>query len=446
MSLFNISTSIKLFAFLWPVFFLVQFSLLFAQGTGDYYPPRVRPDRVNLAVTEDPSSSMAITWRTHSSIQTGMAEIVPASANPLSVNDAKQVPAISQTLRSADGNYKELTWKGVEANYHSVTFQHLQPNTLYSYRVGDGKEWSEWFQFKTAGGSTDKLSFLYFGDAQTDLRSLWSRAIRQAYAHQPDAALMLHAGDLVNRANRDEEWGEWFEAGAFITATIPQMPSPGNHDYGRDEKDLQLSDFWRPQFTLPQNGPEGLEETCYFTDVQGVRIISLDSYLAEESDEYLEKQRVWLDRILSNNPNRWTVMVFHHPIYSPKSTRDNKRMRESFKPLFDKYKVDLVLQGHDHTYARGMENIPMEENGIKSGTMYVVSVSGPKMTDNGVEKKFWMEEAGVYTQLYHTITVEGEKLEFRSFTTIGELYDAFDLIKRKDEINQLVNLQPKKEN
>lgn len=121
-------------------------------------------------------------------------------------------------------------------------------------------------------------------------------------------------------------------------------------------------------------------------------------------------------------------------------------MRESFKPLFDKYKVDLVLQGHDHTYARGMENIPMEENGIKSGTMYVVSVSGPKMTDNGVEKKFWMEEAGVYTQLYHTITVEGEKLEFRSFTTIGELYDAFDLIKRKDEINQLVNLQPEKEN
>ncbi|HLW20886.1 MAG TPA: metallophosphoesterase family protein [Cyclobacteriaceae bacterium] len=436
---FNKPLRFRPLAFLLPILLLVQLPLLFAQGLGDYYPPGVRPDRVNLTVTQDPSTSMSVTWRTHSSIASGMAEIVPASSNPLSVKDAERITAISQTLKSEDGNYKELTWKGVEANYHSVTLDNLQSNTLYNYRVGDGTQWSEWFQFRTAGGPDDKLSFLYFGDAQTDLRSLWSRAIRQAYAHLPGAALMLHAGDLVNRANRDEEWGEWFEAGSFITATIPQMPSPGNHDYGRDEKDLQLSDFWRPQFTLPQNGPAGLEETCYFTDVQGVRLISLDSYLAEESDEYLEKQRVWLDSILSNNPNTWTTVVFHHPIYSPKSTRDNKRMRETFKPLFDQYKVDLVLQGHDHTYARGMENIPMEGNGIKSGTMYVVSVSGPKMTDSGVEKKFWMEESAVYTQLYHTVIIEGDKLEFRSFTTTGELYDAFDLIKRNGEVNQLVN-------
>jgi 3',5'-cyclic AMP phosphodiesterase CpdA len=422
-----------------PILFILQFPLLLAQGQSNYYPPSARPDRVNLSVTQDPSTSMAVTWRTHVSIQSGMAEIVPASANPLSVKDAKRISAVSQTLRSEDGKYKELTWEGVTANYHSVILQDLQPNTLYSYRVGNGAEWSEWFQFRTAGKSDDQLSFLYFGDAQTDLRSLWSRAIRQAYAHLPSAALMLHAGDLVNRANRDEEWGEWFEAGSFITATIPQMPSPGNHDYGRDEKELQLSDFWRPQFTLPQNGPKGLEETCYFSDVQGLRLISLDSYLAEESDEYLEKQRIWMDSVLSNNPNQWTCVVFHHPIYSPKSNRDNTRMRETFKPLFDRYGVDLVLQGHDHTYARGMENIPMEEKGIKSGTMYVVSVSGPKMSDNGVEKKFWMEENAVYTQLYHTVTVEGDKLEFRSFKTTGELYDAFDLIKRKGKINRLVN-------
>lgn len=439
MSRFHNYFSFKPVYGLLPILLILQFPLLLAQSQFNYYPPAARPDRVILSVTQDPSTSMAVTWRTHASIHTGVAEIVPAGANPLSVKDAKRISAVSQTLRSEDGRYKELIWEGVTANYHSVIFPDLQPNTLYSYRVGNGVEWSEWFQFRTAGRSDDQLSFLYFGDAQTDLRSLWSRAVRQAYAHLPGARLMLYAGDLVNRANRDEEWGEWFEAGSFITATIPQMPSPGNHDYGRNEKELQLSDFWRPQFTLPQNGPEGLEETCYFTDVQGVRFISLDSYLAEESDEYLEKQRVWLDSLLSNNPNKWTTVIFHHPIYSPKSTRDNKRMRDTFKPLFDRHKVDLVLQGHDHTYARGMENIPMEGKGIKSATMYVVSVSGPKMTDNGVEKKFWMEETAVYTQLYHTVTVEGDKLEFRSFTTSGELYDAFDLIKRKGEINQLVN-------
>jgi 3',5'-cyclic AMP phosphodiesterase CpdA len=426
-----------------PLYFLLtsilclQFVNAFGQ-TMEAYPPSVRPDRINLSVTQDPSTSMAVTWRTHTSVKQGMAEIVLADPNPLSVSDAQSIPAVTQNLMTKDGNYKDLHWKGVAANYHSVVFENLEPNTLYAYRVGDGTVWSEWFQFRTAGSEGDKLSLLYFGDAQTDLRSLWSRAIRQAYAHLPHAALMLHAGDLVNRANRDVEWGEWFEAGSFIMATIPQMPSPGNHEYGRGDNELQLSEFWRPQFTLPPNGPKGLEETCYFTDVQGVRLISLDSYMAEESDEFLEKQRVWLDSVLQNNPNRWTAVAFHHPIFSPKSTRDNKRMRETFKPLFDKYKVDLVLQGHDHTYARGMENIPMESKGATSGTMYVVSVSGPKMTDNGVEKKFWMEKSGIYTQLYHTITVDGNQLEFRSYTVTGELYDAFDLLKRDGTTNRLI--------
>jgi len=419
-----------------PILYLC-IAAAFAQDSLEVYPPSLLPDRINLSVTQDPSTSMAVTWRTHPSVQQGQAQIVLANPNPLSVREAKSIPAISQKISSKDGKYKELTWKGVSAAYHSVVFDQLQPNTLYAYRVGNGAHWSEWFQFRTAGKKNEPFSFLYFGDAQTNLRSLWSRTIRQAYAHLPSAALMLHAGDLVNRANRDVEWGEWFEAGSFIMATVPQMPSPGNHEYGRDEAALELSEFWRPQFTLPENGPEGLEETCYFTDIQDVRMISLDSYLAEESDEYLEKQRLWLDDVLRNNPNQWTVVVFHHPIFSPKATRDNKRMRETFKPLFDKYKVDLILQGHDHTYARGMENIPMEGED-SSGTMYVVSVSGPKMTDNGVEKKFWMEKSGIYTQLYHIVTVDDKRLEFRSYTVTGELYDAFDLHKKQGETNRLI--------
>jgi hypothetical protein len=114
-------------------------------------------------------------------------------------------------------------------------------------------------------------------------------------------------------------------------------------------------------------------------------------------------------------------------------------MRETFKPLFDKYKVDLVLQGHDHTYARGMKNIPMEKKGEESGTMYVVSVSGPKMTDHDVAESNWMDKSAVYTQLYQVITVDHDKLEYRAYTSADELFDAFDLIKRKGKVNQLVN-------
>src|SRR5690606_10463808 len=146
---------------------ILNLQIAFAQDALGPYPPTALPDRINLTVTQDPSTSMAVTWRTHPATSDGLAEIVPANPNPLSVREAKSIRATSQRVHTKDGNYKELTWKGVDAAYHSVVFEDLQPNTLYAYRVGDGANWSEWFQFRTAGSEADKLSLLYFGDAQT---------------------------------------------------------------------------------------------------------------------------------------------------------------------------------------------------------------------------------------------------------------------------------------
>ncbi len=440
---------------LFQLLFIFSFSV-FSQIREGLYTPSSWPDRINLTVTENPSTSVAVTWRTDTTIGIASAEIIPSDGNPLSINNAKRITAVSETLVSKNGYYKDLKWKGVTAQYHSVVFKNLKPNTLYSYRVGSDNYWSEWFQFKTAGTIEDEVSFLYFGDAQTGLRSMWAKVIRKAYAEAPHARLMIYAGDIVNRGNRDEEWGEFFEAGSFILASIPNMPSPGNHDYGRGNTALQLSSFWRPQFTLPENGPDGLKETCYYTDIQNVRFISLNSYVVEDmiqdmqegenkdsiqkiSNKYIKVQQAWLNRVLKNNLNKWTVVVFHHPIFSPKGTRDNKWMREAFKPIFDKYKVDLVLQGHDHTYARGMRKIPVNGKETMSATMYVVSVSGPKMTKHAVEKKFWMDKSAIYTQLYQIVTIKNNKLTFRTYTSAGELFDAFDLIKHKGSNNQLIN-------
>ncbi len=84
---------------------------------------------------------------------------------------------------------------GIVANYHSVTFNELEPNTLYGYRVGDGEHWSEWFQFKTASTTNDKFSFIYMGDAQNDIFDLWSRTLRMGFQLAPFARFIVHAGD-----------------------------------------------------------------------------------------------------------------------------------------------------------------------------------------------------------------------------------------------------------
>jgi len=410
--------------------FFIYFILFFIQVTvAEDHLPGKTPDRIVLTWQTNPATSQAVTWRTDKSITESKGEIVKAHSSPDFVDKAKSIPSKIQ----------ETNIDGVKANYHSVNFINLQPNTLYSYRVGSEGNWSEWINFKTANLEESPFSFIYLGDAQNQLKSLWSRTVRKAYSHAPDASFILYSGDLVNKTHSDQEWHEWFYGGSFIHAMRPVLATPGNHEYDKNENGDQLLDeHWEPTFSFPFNGPEGMKESVYYSDFQGVRFISLNSQLIN----YVEKDRMaqaeWLESILINNPNRWTVIFFHHPIYSSKEGRDNPEFRQLFKPIFDKYKVDLVLQGHDHTYGRGM-NIP-SKNKNTGHTMYVVSVSGPKMYNLTTNR--WMDRAGSNTQFYQIITINENLLNFETFTVNGELYDAFQLMKDDNNNNKLINKIP----
>lgn len=387
------------------------------------------PDRIVLNITASPATSLAVNWRTGEEVKEALAEIVQAADGPDLGNGVQQVKAIT-TPFGADS---------LHAANHSVVFTGLQPKTVYMYRVGGNNQWSEWFQVRTAGVAGDTVKLIYMGDAQNNIKSLWSRTIRQAFIQMPDANLVIHAGDLVNRGQRDEEWGEFFYAGGFIHSMIPGMMVPGNHEHSKDTAGefSILTPHWRAQFTLPENGPAGLEETCYFSDIQGVRFISLNSQAINLTEEGATRQYRWLDSLLSHNPNKWTCISFHHPVFSAKASRDNETLRTRFKPLFDKYKVDLVLQGHDHAYARGMQHVPVLSKDAVSGTMYVISVSGPKMYE--LAKEPWMDRTAMNTQLFQLVYIAGNMLRFETYTTTGKLFDAFDLVKQPGKPNKCIN-------
>jgi 3',5'-cyclic AMP phosphodiesterase CpdA len=485
--------------------------------------PTPLPDRIVLTWAGDPATTQAVTWRTDTSVQRGLAQLAVAVEN----SGLKPTSFVART--------EDFTSDLGEAHYHSIQFTNLEPDMLYAYRVGDGANWSEWFHFHTAKNGPAPFTFVYFGDAQNDIKTHWSRVFREAFRDAPRAAFTLHAGDLINRQNHDAEWGEWFAAPAWVNATIPVFPTPGNHEYfnegaspadqrrwtrkggepldvtlvstmdkttkirrvfataadGRegmvtldaqglvlsvdagfsalvgwsvaevvgiqpDKKPLDdrpqnlgvrtVSRHWRPQFTLPtdQGAPAGLEETCYYVDYQGARIVSLDS------NRLQAEQVTWLRSVLSRNPQRWTILTFHHPMFSPASSRDNPELRRMWKPVLDEFKVDLVLTGHDHTYARtgdvsaksvnvGTTNVSAGYNQAYDpaiGTVYVVSVSGPKMY--GISNDAFAVRAGEDLQLYQIITVDGDTLRYEARTAVNRLYDAFTLEKRDGQANRLV--------
>lgn len=391
--------------------------------------PGRRPSRVVLTWRDDPARTQAVTWRTDARVEEAFAELAEASANPGFGATARRAPARTTAVPAGTGT----------AYYHEARFSALRPDAVYAYRVGDGTIWSEWFHFRTASLEPAPFSFIYLGDAQKDIASLWSRTMRAAFLDAPRARFVLHAGDLVNTGESDDEWAEWFGAGGWINAMIPQVPAAGNHEYARlnREDPLQLSSYWRPQFALPEDGPEGLTETVYSFDFQGARVIVLNS----QEEARLADQAAWLERRLEENRNRWTIVAFHHPVFSVAPDRDNAALRTAWKPLFDKYGVDLVLQGHDHTYGRGENVLDGQQRTDEAGTVYVVSVSGSKMYEVGAAGA-WATRTGANVQLYQVITVTPQVLRFEARTATGQLFDAFELTKAPTGARRLLDRTP----
>ncbi len=154
------------------------------------------------------------------------------------------------------------------------------------------------------------------------------------------------------------------------------------------------------------------------------------------SEEFAGKQALWVEDLLKNNPCKWTIMTFHHPLFSTSARRDNKVVRELLKPLIDKYRVDLVLNGHDHTYARGSVMPDGEEKRSKrAGTVYVVSVSGSKQYQQDAEP--WWDIGLINTQMWQAITVDGNELEYRAYDASGALVDQF-ILKKKNNGNTII--------
>ncbi|MEJ5298285.1 MAG: FN3 domain-containing metallophosphoesterase family protein [Armatimonadota bacterium] len=376
------------------------------------YRPSPRPDRVILTWPDDPRTTQAVTWRTDTTVRNAIAQVAVAAGGPIEAARTRIIPATSSPFDAGP-------WR---SQYHSAVIKGLSPGTLYAYRVGDGQTWSEWFHFRTASEDPEPFCFLYFGDVQNSIRQHGSRVIREAFRHAADARFLVFAGDLVKGGVDDLLWGEFFGIGGWLYATVPMVPTPGNTEYNNGV----LTGHWRNQFTLPLNSIEQVEETAYFIDYQGVRIVSLDS------QRRLRDQGTWLNRVLKDNPNRWTILVFHTPLFTVHPDReDNEYLIKHWKKaVFDRHHIDLVLTGHDHSYGRSH---------MVDGVVYVVSVAG---LDLARAKGETLARYGENAQHFQVISINDDRLTFESHTATGELYDAFELRKRPDGTNELVEILP----
>jgi 3',5'-cyclic AMP phosphodiesterase CpdA len=238
-----------------------------------------------------------------------------------------------------------------------VILDDLEPATLYYYKVSglDEKE----FYFKTAPteGEARPVRVWILGDSGSgDERAEKVRDAFYQFNEGPGTDLILLLGDAAYDLGSDADYQEaFFEMYPDTLATTPVISAPGNHDFKTD-----LGAPYFEIFSLPVDGKTGGlasgTESYYSFNFANIHFVSLDTEISDRSPDGEMYQ--WLVADLKANNQDWTVVFFHHPLYSKgRHDSDNKGssmayLREHYTPVFETYGVDLIFSGHNHNYER----------------------------------------------------------------------------------------------
>jgi hypothetical protein len=272
------------------------------------------------------------------------------------------------------GSLTQSVTDNTSTTEHIVTLTGLATNTLYYYNIGSTSQVlqgdaNNYFKTMPAVGSTHKIRVMAMGDMGNNSTNQVN--VRNAYlnfngTNYTDAWILL--GDNAYQNGTDEEYQTNFYNiyQGSLTKNHVLWPAPGNHDYANSS--ARQADHVIPyydMFTLPSAGQAGgvasNTEAFYSYNYGNIHFVALDSYGWETGStrlyDTLGPQVTWLKQDLAANTQPWTVVYFHHPPYTKGSHNSDTEselinMRERVVRILERYKVDLVLNGHSHSYER----------------------------------------------------------------------------------------------
>lgn len=268
--------------------------------------------------------------------------------------------------------------KGDDFGRRVATFEHLEPNTEYTYRLGNRKTKTE-YRTRTAprpttGDATDagtpEFRILAFGDSGSGSEDQYKLA-DVMFQYLPD--VMVHTGDLIYPdGERDDYPDKFYAPYAKLLARAPFYPCLGNHDVRTARGKPMFSEF-----ELPENGPPSeTPERHYWFDYGSVRFVAIDTNVYREK---LEKIIVpWLDEVLAVPGPRWKICFFHHPVYTNANYGPTHKLWNTIVPVMEKRGVQLVLSGHDHLYEH---SYPIRDRKVVkpgNGIVYITTGAGGK--------------------------------------------------------------------
>ncbi len=292
----------------------------------------------------------------------------------------------------------------VKDRKHAVVLAGLAPGQPCFYRVvAAGQPTTAAVSFKTPAPAGSGFRFLAFGDSGSGSREQMDLAAKMT-AESYDFA--IHTGDVVYPNGEAKHYDKvYFAPYKALGASHCVFPSIGNHDA------KNATSGYLDAFHLPANNP-ARDERYYSFDWGDAHLVSLDTSSGKLTGPAVD----WLRSDLAQTTRPWTIVYLHIPLYSGGKHGSSSTLQKQLEPIFEQFRVPLVIQGHDHDYQR---TIPIK------GTTYVVTGGGGK-DPRGVSKKSWT--ARCESVLHYTlVTVGPAAIAARAIALDGHEVDSFSL-------------------
>lgn len=302
---------------------------------------------------------------------------------------------------------------------HHLYLSGLHPSTRYFYAVyEDGQLRYDEENFRTGRRPEEtSFSFLVLGDSGVDTptQKKVSDEMRKSM-DQSEVDFILHVGD-VHQGIGDYYDDVYFKPYRAIVKNVNIFTTLGNHDVITDNGGVYLDDFY-----LPNNNPDSTER--YYSFRWGNSFfIALDTNgnFAPNSAQYA----FLLDALQSEERSSatWTFVYAHHPPFTEFWTGyyGDQRVQDHLVPIYEAYDVDMVLNGHTHSYERGE----------REHVHYLVSGGGGGSLDD-----FFIDydHIAFSSQSHHftRIDVDGDQLRISAINENGAEIDRFTIHKLTD--------------
>lgn len=198
---------------------------------------------------------------------------------------------------------------------------------------------------------TRPFRFIVYGDTR-DGHEIHRKLVKLILANKPD--IILQTGDLVHNGSEAGLWKIYDGITGEMRHLIPVYPARGNHDLG--------GPGYEERITRPFTSGNKL---YYSFDKRDCHFVSVDCFSPFQPGS---SQYTWLEKDLAaaRKKAQPVFVFFHEPPYSIGSHGSNLEIRSALCPLFVKYGVRAVFNGHDHIYYRT----------VRDGITYVVSGGG----------------------------------------------------------------------